>query len=80
MITIKGHKLKTYQGSNFIIKATCVAMCKNIRWLEKLSNGILCILHIYARLHLDTLVRCHLYIIIGKGINTIIQASNNEKL
>ena len=38
IITLKGHKFEMYQGSNLIMKASCVAICKNIRLGVGLTN------------------------------------------
>ena len=72
--TIKGHKFETYRGSNFVE----LLSVKIFAWLDKLSNGILHLYFICAFTLID--IGALSSIIIGKGINTIKQASNNKKL
>ena len=73
-----------YQGSNFIIKASCIAICKNIRlaWQIVRRDSISTLL---ARLHLVTwyvvfwhwfMVHCRLLLLVKESI----QASKKPKL
>ena len=69
-----------YQGSNFIIKASIVAICKNIRLAWQIVKPDF-ISIIYLRVYTWTpgtlcCVRCHLLLLVKESI----QASNNRKL